>query len=497
MRYAELFGKTRREAPGEITDPARRLAYRAGLLRLQEGGNSAWLPLAARVFEKMAAALRRALTEAGAQQLRATGKVNLSSLAAQEIQSYKQLPSKIFWLDAGGTRIHIAGFESTRAAADETVRRFDALSQVLFETVQISTANADDIAQSRVWYAPSNSGTLEILRCSNGDYAATRAVARAHKDVGAFHEMPLPRHQVETPHSDTIESLAHFLGVPTSRTAKAVFYSADGHVIFAVVRGDLQIDEEKLKRALRLETVQFATDDEIARVGATPGYASPVGVRGATIVVDDSIVHSPNLVAGANRAGYHLLNTNVPRDYQPDLVTDIALAREGDPCPNGDGTLELARGRSLGLLRGLSELDASYLDANGRAQKVIGVSMMLDLGEILLGFIDTHHDDKGILWKRALAPYDIHIVALNADKPEVAAALNQVTGDLKRADIDYLLDDRNESAGVKFNDADLIGLPVRVTIGPRTVAQNSVEVKRRDETNAQLIPLEQVISSLK
>ncbi len=508
MRYAELFGKTRRDALSEISDGARRLAFRAGLIRVLEGGQTVFLPLGTRVLLKIKTALRLQLEEWNAQLLHADGDINLSTLAAQELQSYKYLPARIFWLDAGGARLHVASFEANRAAAAEA-RKLDALAARFFETMQVDFARAADVNNATVWYAPSPEGDMEILRCTNGDYAATRAVARANKEndvVGAIsqdgiatrdvtHELPLQ--EIATPHCDTIDSLAQFLGVPTNCTAKAVFYSADGRVIFAVVRGDLQIDEEKVKRALGVSKLRFATDDEIQRVGAVPGYASPVGVRGATIIADDSVTNSSNLVAGANRADYHLLNTNVPRDYQPDIVADIALARAGDRCPNGDGQLELARGIPVGRFSEPRELAASFLDANGRAQKPFALKIEIDCGATLLAFLEKHHDEKGIIWIRALAPFDVHIVALNADKPEVAAALAQVTAELERAGKDYLLDDRNESAGVKFNDADLIGLPIRLTVGPRTVAQNAVEVKRRDEKDARLIPIEQMISTLK
>src|SRR5581483_943201 len=218
-------------------------------------------------------------------------------------------------------------------------------------------SRAREIDESFVWYVTDPALGLEVLRGKTGSYAATRAAATPHK-TPAPQEAPRPVQEVETPHCDTIEALARLLNVPTSRTAKAVFYTSGNQIIFAVIRGDLQIDEEKVKRALGVNSLRRATDEEIARVGATPGYASPIGTRGATNVVDDSIVNSPNLVAGANKAGYHLLNTNVPRDYQPDIVTDIALARVGDASPGGEGELELVHGIELGSISAPRELNA-------------------------------------------------------------------------------------------------------------------------------------------
>ncbi len=495
MRYSDLFGKTRRDAPAEITDPARQLAWRAGLMRVLHGKETVFLPLASRVFARMGTELRGGLHELGAQELRVTSAPVLSTLAAQEIQSYRQLPARLYWFDAGATRLHVASIEAEANAAEETMQHFAAFVDRFLEWMQVPYANAGDVEDSRIWYSPGSGGNLELLRCSNGDYTATRASARVNKPRAESEDL-LPLQEVATPHCDTIDSLAQFLGVPTRRTAKAVFYSAEGQVIFAVVRGDLQIDEEKLKRALGINKLRFATDDEIERVGASPGYASPVGVRGATIVVDDSIADSPNLVAGANREGFHLMNTNVTRDYQPDVVTDIALAHAGDLCPSGDGKLELTRGMMLAKAAKPRELEANFLNAGGRAQKPFGGGIELHLVESLLTHVGVHSDAKGILWSDALAPFNVHIVALNSDKPEVAAALAIVTGELERGGVDFLLDDRTESAGVKFNDADLIGLPVRLTVGPRTVGQNAVEVKRRDEPAGRVVPLDQVLSSL-
>ncbi len=491
MHYTDLFGKTKRDAPAEITDPARRLAYRAGLIR-PINTVSAYLPLAVRVLARLENLLAIDMERLGAQPLRGLG-LDAASLA-EEISSYKHLPAYLFG-QSGTTAFKVVALESDLDTARATAEKFEAIAARLFETAQLPVEVAPDANAYRRWFFSDDAGDMEIMRCSAGDYVGTRRATRAHKLAAPAEEL-LPLEPVETPHCETIEALAQMLGVPASCTAKAVFYTSDDRFIFAVVRGDLQIDESKLMGVLGISSLRPASEEEIRRVGAVPGYASPIGVRGATVVVDDSITSSPNLVAGANREGYHLLNTNVPRDYRPDLVADIALAQVGQPCPHGDGTLELIHGNELGFVHGPVELDATYLDANGRAQKIVGVTLVLYLKQVLLAYLAAHHDDKGVIWNRALAPFPVHIVGLNADKLEVAAALARVTGDLDRAGVEYLLDDRTESAGVKFNDADLIGLPVRVTVGPRTVAQQAVEVKRRAEASGQLVPFDDVLKHL-
>lgn len=489
MNFTDLFGKTKRDAPSDLTDATLRLAFRAGLIRPTANGQWLYLPLASNVISQMFLMLRGDLEELGAQELRGRADVDLDALSAAEIQSYKQLPARVTWHSGGMTRLQLASFEANCDEALETQAAFEKLASDFFEYAGVQAQSAQDVHHSRTWFSAAPSLALEIFRSSAGTYAATRTVARPFKPPAPA-EAPLPLREVETPHCDTIDALAKFLNVPTSRTAKAVFYSSEGRILFAVIRGDLQIDEDKVKRALGVNTLRWATDEEIARVGAAPGFASPIGARGATIIVDDSIIHSPNLVAGANKAGYHLLNTNVPRDYQPDVTTDISLARVGDVSADGNGTLELVRGVALGNLAAPRELNASFLDMKGKAQKPFVIALELDLGAVLMAHVGAHHDEKGIVWTRALAPYDAYIVALNADKPEVAPVLTKVIDALELAGLEVLLDDRNESAGVKFNDADLIGLPLRLTVGPKTVAQNAVEFKARGDAAARLVQLD-------
>lgn len=489
MRYSSLFSKTKRDAPADITDETLKLAYRAGLIRPVEHDHLIYLPLAANVISQMHLVLRGDLLQLGAQELNGVPQIDLDGIASAEIQSYKQLPARIHWSSRGLTRLHLVSLEASLDAAKEALAAFEKIARDFFEYAGVQPSIAQDTAGAQMWYTTAPQRDAEIFT-SNG-YAATRAAVTPLKPPAPA-EGPRALELVETPHCDTIESLAQHLNVPTSRTAKAVFYSSGDRVIFAVVRGDLQVDEGKVKRTLGLDTLKKATGEEITRVGAVPGFASPVGTRGATIIVDDSVANSPNLVAGANRAGYHLLNTNVPRDYKADVVTDIALARAGDPSPNGSGTLALVRGNEVGTLSPPRLLDANFLDVNGKAQKQIAVGLELDFGAILLAHLAAHHDDKGIVWSRALAPYDVYIVALNADKPEVAPVLEKVNDAISLAGLEGFVDDRNDSAGVKFNDADLIGLPLRITVGPKTVAQNAVEFKGRTETAARPVAINQL-----
>jgi prolyl-tRNA synthetase len=485
LRFSQLYVRTLRAAPSDIANPARQLAIRAGLMRQTDAHTRVFLPLALRVFHKLDAFARASLADF--QELACSVvPTSVGPALASDLQSYKQLPARL--LIPGACSLYALAFDSAPHPA-----HFQNLARDLLTRAEIVIEMLEDGENAWAFAARDAWGDDAWLACATGDYAATETAARVLKPKAD--EAILLLEKVETPHCPTIDALAEFLQVPTSRTAKAVFYSSGSTLIFAIIRGDLQINEAKLKRALGVGELRFATDDEIRRVGATPGYASPVGVKGATIVVDESVVNSPNLVAGANEEGYHLKNTNVPRDYKPNIVTDIALAREGDPCPKCGQPLTRASATILARVS-TRALAQTYLDPNGKPKPVNFSSLELDYEKILLTAIAQHHDDKGIIFPSALAPFDVHLVVLNADKPQVASALTRVEQILSERGKDALIDDRAESAGVKFNDADLIGIPTRLTLAPRTVAQNSVELKARAESEARLIEIESLISNL-
>jgi prolyl-tRNA synthetase len=293
--------------------------------------------------------------------------------------------------------------------------------------------------------------------------------------------------------------LARFLNVPESRTAKAVFLVAqigdEDRFIFVIVRGDTDLNEAKLKRLLKAQSIGPATESEIREVGAEPGYGSPLGLEGITLVADDLIPQSPNLVAGANRPGYHTLNVNYGRDFQATIVADITLARDGDPCPKCGASLALERGIELAWFKNRDRaLNITYLDADGHSQPVLLGRYRLYLDHLLAATAEAHHDDYGIIWPPPIAPYHVYLMTLGKRSDEVIAAADQLYADLFAADVDVLYDDRDERAGVKFNDADLLGLPLRVAVGSRGLQEGIVEVKRRADGDKESIPIDEVVT---
>ncbi|NLF66929.1 MAG: proline--tRNA ligase, partial [Chloroflexi bacterium] len=317
---------------------------------------------------------------------------------------------------------------------------------------------------------------------------------------------PLPVERVATPEMTTIAGLAEFLGVPKSRTAKAVFLVAkfsEGdeeteRFVFAVVRGDMDLSETKLANAVKAKELRPAHDEEIVAVGAVPGYASPVGLDGVLVVVDDAVVNSPNLVAGANEAGYHLRNVNYGRDYEAAVVADIAAAQEGDLCPQCGTPMRMSRGVEVGNIfklgtRYSKDMGATFVDEDGESRPVVMGSYGIGVGRLLACIAEEHNDEQGLCWPIAVAPYEVHLVALRGG----FEAAEQLYADLKKAGIEVLFDDRDESPGVKFNDADLIGIPIRVTAGKRSLDEGGVELKLREEKDRSLVPLDEALDRIK
>jgi prolyl-tRNA synthetase len=356
-------------------------------------------------------------------------------------------------------------------------------------------------------------GEDTLVLCEACGYAANRQVAEVRKATPPSEDVR-PMQKVATPDVATIESLADYLAIPTSQTAKAVFFVAtvdgekkgeDRHqFVFAVVRGDTELNETKLANALSARELRPAQEGEIRAVGAEPGYASPIGLdlSDALVIVDDLIPHCPNLVAGANEAGYHIRDTNYGRDYAAPFIADIVAARDGDLCPQCGSALHTSRGVEVGNIFKLgttytTALGGMYLDRDGKEKPVVMGCYGIGSGRTLACVLEEHHDEKGICFPISIAPYHVHCVAMTQRAPEVADIADQLYQDAWAQGIEMLLDDRDATPGVKFNDADLIGLPLRITIGPRSLKAGGVELKFRDQDETRIVPLDDLVSTLR
>ena len=357
----------------------------------------------------------------------------------------------------------------------------------------------------------SENGEDTVFMSSDGQYAAN--AERAEFDKGAPPQEAWGNlEEVYTPNCKTIAQVADFLGVPQTRTVKAVFYIVENETedfLFVVIRGDLQVNEVKLGNALGGARFRAATEAEIEAVGATPGYAAPIGLnkdlgheRRLVVVADDSAVNFPNLVSGANKPEHHFKNTNAGRDYEPDIVADIALAQDGDKCVGSDARLKLQRGIEVGhcfkLGRKYSQaMNVTFLDENGRARTPVMGSYGIGVGRLMAAVVEQHHDAHGIIWPDSVAPFDVHLVSLaKKAADEVGQQAEDLYEELEDAGFDTLFDDRKESPGVKFADADLIGIPWRVTVSARSLKNGGVEIKRRSEPERKILPLDELVDFL-
>jgi prolyl-tRNA synthetase len=343
-------------------------------------------------------------------------------------------------------------------------------------------------SESKDYLAPAASGENTLVRCENGDYAADLEIARGIPRSPEFPEDLDAPEDVETPGAETIEDLAQFLGIDPAATSKAMPVVADGRVVLALVRGDDRLHDVKMFEALG-EAFRPATQEEIQETfGADPGSIGPVGV--SVEVIADEALRGGQFVAGANRTGVHLRGVQAGRDFEPRFA-NLREVREGDTCPNCGGKLSLQTGIEVGHIFKLGTyysepLGATFLDEDGREKPMVMGSYGIGPARVMAAIIEQHHDEHGIRWPRSVAPYDVHLIAL----PGLEERAEEVAAKLDEAGDEVLLDDRDQRAGEKFADADLIGIPVRVTVGKKTLEDGAVDVRSRETGEEQRVAIE-------
>ena len=463
----------------------------------------------------------------------------VGDLVRKEIKSYRQLPQLVYhlqtkWRDDPRPRsglIRVREFtmkdsyslDATQEGLEAQYRAHYQAYFNIFNRCGLPTAAVRSdvgmmggkVAHEYMYLNPIGEDTL--VMCDKCGYSANRQIAVFAKAEAAA-EAAAEREKVATPDATTIAELATFLDVPESRTAKVVFQiatfgggdgeqSADAQtepaerLVVAVIRGDMEVNETKLINAVGAREMRPAREEEIVAAGAVAGYGSAIGLRGALILADDSIVASPNLIAGANEEGYHLLNVNYGRDFEADIVADLAAAEEGSACSQCATPLRTSRGVEVGNIfqlgtRYTESMGGNFLDADGKAKPVIMGSYGIGVGRLLACIAEEYHDDNGLIWPVSVAPYQVHLVALTKGDGPAAAAAEKLYDDLRNGGVEVLLDDRSENPGVKFNDADLIGLPVRLTVGDRSLKKGVVEVKLRNQADKTEVSVEDVVSAV-
>ncbi|HET9223493.1 MAG TPA: proline--tRNA ligase [Roseiflexaceae bacterium] len=465
----------------------------------------------------------------------------IADLVRREISSYRQMPALVYQIHTkyrdemrakGGllrmrefTMLDAYTLDADDAGLDVAYERIAGVFERIFERCSVRfvvvEASAGEMGgrEPREYMALSQAGEDTLVICPSCGYAANLevAVSKRTTDEGAgagrWSVVGGRVEDVATPNCATIADVAAFLGVPTAATAKAVFFDTpERGLLFAVIRGDLEVNEAKLCAAAGISQLAPATAEQIAAAGAVAGYASPVGLRILTaksaesaqdeehkdsasfassavqenavfVIADQSVAGGEPLVAGANRDGHHLRNVVYGRDWQATVVADIAAAREGDPCVRCGAGLRFERGIEIGHIfklgtRFTEALGANYLDQAGTARPVVMGSYGIGVDRLIQVIIEQHHDAAGIVWPAPIAPADVHLVRLGKGET-VRAAAEALYDELRTTGVRVLYDDRDETAGVKFNDADLLGMPLRLLVSERLLAEGMVEIKPR------------------
>src|SRR5215217_703176 len=559
MRMSVLFGRTLREAPSGVEVAGHRLLLRAGFIRQLSAGVFSYLPLAKRSIGKIEDILREEMEAVVGQEVsmpvvqpadvwkrsgryRSTGRELIrlrdrrnremvlamtheeivAGLAASEVDSYQRLPRLVYQIqtkfrdDPRPRAGLIRAREFTMKDAyslDRDEEGLDRQYRTLYETyfrifarcgLPTIAVGADvgimggSLSHEFMYLSPIGEDTIRICDCCG--YKANRQVATFRQPIPETEEQR-PIEKISTPGTDTIEALARSLRIPKPQTAKAGFMVAtiegSERFVFAVVRGDMELNETKLANAVGASGLRPALHEEVRAVGAEPGYGSPLGVEGALVVVDDTIPASPNLVAGSNEEGFHFLNVNHGRDFVADVVADIAAANDGSPCPECENAMRAMRGVEVGNIfklgtRYSEAFGASFLDGDGRRKPVVMGSYGIGLGRLLACIAEEHHDENGLVWPISVAPYHVHIVTDRAG--ELADGLYDT---LVSAGVEVLYDDSRESLGAKFKDADLIGVPVRLTLTPRSLENGGVEIKTRHSSESYVVPIEEAVTAVR
>jgi prolyl-tRNA synthetase len=530
-RASQLFLPTLRDDPADAEAASHRLLVRGGFIRQVSAGVWTFMPLGWRVHRKVEQIIREEMNAIGGQEMlmpvltpaelwETSGRIKIQEIFhvegtpyilpmtheetvtfhAREIQSYKQLPQLWYHFSVKdrneprprGGLLRVREFIMKDAYSfdrdDEGVRRSFEANRVAYKTIfaRCGLETYDVLAESGImggkfsvdFLAPSGSGENVLVRCENGDYAADGDIAQAVPRVPTFPETLVAPEEVSTPGVTTCEALADFLGIDLAATSKAMPVTRpDGSVVLALVRGDDRLSETKLYDALPGDS-RPATDDEIrAAFGASGGSLGPVGFSGE--VIADQTLRDGQFVAGANRDGYHLRGVQAGRDFEPRFA-DLREPKEGDHCPVDAGALHFHTAVEVGHIFNFGSfysgpLQATFLDEDGKERPLLGGSYGIGPGRVMAAIVEQHHDENGIVWPRSVAPYDVHVVALPGAEHIAEEAANVLAG----SGFDVLLDDRDLRAGEKFADADLIGCPLRMTAGKKSLEDGMVDVRDR------------------
>ena len=559
MRSTKLFGKTLRQAPADAENISHKLLTRAGFIQQIAAGIFSLQPLGSRSITKIRNIIREEMDRAGAQEINMpvvqprdlweesgradtfvpplarfqdrrerdmviapTHEETATAMARAGVTSYRDLPFTIYQIQTKfrdetrprGGLLRVREFEmkdaySFDADEDGMDRSFQAMVGAykrIFNRCGLDVVMVDADSggiggkDSNEFVLLTDSGEDTILMSTDSDYAANVEKAEFIKKSFPLEEPEIVE-EFATPGLKTIEALAKQEGVSRSKTAKAVFYSVEDEMVIVTIRGDYDVNETKLRNLLGGSEPRLATGEEVKAAGWVPGSASAVGLKGIKSIVDDSITMGSNYLAGANKEGFHFRNVNFGRDFKADILGDIAEAKKGYLSPDGKGKLVVKRGIEVGHVFKLgnvysSKMGADYTDDDGQRHEILMGCYGIGVGRLLAAAVESNHDDFGMILPQAIAPYDVYLAALNLDDDYISNQADLLYKSLLDAGYDVLFDDRDVPPGVKFKDADLFGIPVRVVISLRSLDSGGVEVKGRMNKDAEIVVQSDVLSAV-
>lgn len=554
MKMTNLYAPTLREVPAEAEVPSHQLMLRAGMIRKAAGGVYSYLPLAWRTLRKIEQIVREEMDAKGGQEIampivqpaeiwQQTGRWDVygdemfrlkdrhqrdfclgptheemvTTLVKQDVRSYRQLPLLVyqiqnkyrdeirprFGLMRGREFImkDLYSFDRDTAGLEISYKKmYDAYSQIFSRCgLEFRPVEADPGAiggsGTHEFMVIADSGEAAIAYCDGCDFAANVEKAELLPLISVA-EAEKPLETVATPGKKTINDVAGYLSLSADRLIKSLAFITEKGPVLALIRGDHEVNEIKLANLLNVLQLEMAGEKEIQSLfHSEPGYIGPVALSNVTIVADASVMTLHNAVCGANEADRHFISVLPRRDITPTHVADIRLIREGDPCPRCSSPVKTARGIEVGQVFKLhtkysQALDATYLDENGQEQLMVMGCYGVGVSRTMAAAIEQHHDADGIVWPASIAPYQVVIVPINTkDEPQMTMA-EQIYRELSAVGVEVVLDDREERSGVKFKDADLIGYPLRITVGPKALKENCVELKVRRTKESLLLPLD-------
>ncbi len=558
MKMSRLFGKTIREVPAEAEIDSHKLILRAGLVRKLASGIYQYNPLAWRTMKKIQEILRNEMDGIGMQEinmpvvqpaelwqesgrwytvgseltrfkdrggrdmiLAITHEESVTELVRNEISSYRQLPLALYQIQmkfrdeprARGGLIRVREFYmkdgySFHINEEDLDAYYEEVTQAYFrifkraglDVISVRSDNGNiggKVSHEYMYVTPI--GEDRLILCPQCDYSANQEVAESKKTMKTDQPM-LSLEKIATPNCKTIEQVAKYLGASSNQCLKALFYVSKGQVVMIAIRGDLELNEIKLKKILDDPNIRMAVEEEVLQAGIVAGYASPVH-QSIRILIDESIANGSNWIAGANEAGFHYTNVNLGRDFQGEGPYDLELVSAGAACPNCGSTLREARGVEVGNIFKLgtkysSSMKATFLDENGDSKPMVMGCYGIGLGRLLSCVIEEHHDDAGIIWPMSVAPYHVYLCSVGV-QPEVLEEADRLYQELTSAGIEVLYDDRDLRPGFKFNDADLLGMPIRLVVSARHLANQEIELKERHKTEAVKVSKAEIISTLR